>query len=150
MSIRASFFSLCKSGVTKTEGEVGDLLCDVAAKFPESAKAHRPFLVKYIVEGKLNRAKNNAALSFFKNLEGDLDQAAFETAAGVGIEVDDSKVEEGVRSLVSSMEGELKEQGYGAFQKLMKAVKDDATLKWADGFVLSPPPPSPLLVFSFI
>lgn len=47
---------------------MGSLLYDVATKFPEAAQQHRALVIKYVVDGKLNRAQLAAALRYFKAL----------------------------------------------------------------------------------
>eukprot|EP01128_Nolandella_sp_AFSM9_P012992 TRINITY_DN985_c0_g1_i1.p1 TRINITY_DN985_c0_g1~~TRINITY_DN985_c0_g1_i1.p1 ORF type:complete len:807 (-),score=275.46 TRINITY_DN985_c0_g1_i1:96-2495(-) len=123
-----------ESNITKAEPDVGILLSEVATKFPESQVTHRPFLVKYVLDGRLNnRAKNSAAIAYFKSLKGDLDVAAFEKKCGVGIVTDDESVKKAITELVESHDAMLKEKNWDGFRDLMSAVKSDPILQWAAG-----------------
>ena len=59
----------------------------------------------------------------------------FDVACGVGVVVEETFVAECVRGLLMA-QGALQEERYRMYAALIKLVKDDPRLKWADGKVV--------------
>ena len=99
---------------------------------------NRAAIVAYVVQGKLNRNKLNAALAFSK-AHGDaaFDAAAFEKECGVNVSVSEADVKAKIVALLDRFAKELAEKKYDFVQTIYGEVKKDETLKWADGYFSS-------------
>lgn len=141
------------SGCDRT---VGNLLLMIASKWPSFALAHRPAAAKLVANESI---KSNMqlleAMAFVKKLAPDepLDQAAFEDAAGVGIEVSDEEIKAAVDSAIAEKRDEMLTERYVLRQcvalghLLMESVRycfpvfslmykfKTGRMKWADGKV---------------
>jgi glutaminyl-tRNA synthetase len=111
---------------------VGNLLFEVAAKFPEESLKHRSVLSESIARGDItNKVQLTEAFTFFTNLAGgDLDVSEFNKACGVGVQVTDEEIADTIRVLLQEKENEIKERGQWMFMDLFKILKD--RLKWAN------------------
>ena len=122
---------------------------NVATTVPTSAVQYRPALVKLIMEKKVKtNLQISEAVAYLKKLPANatvclfsykkvfyfqLDQSAFETACGSGIEVSDEEIAESVAALIEKNKEALIAQRYCfPINQLMYATKE-GRMKWADG-----------------
>ena len=86
----------------------------VDPQFPGNALTHRPFLLKYIVEGKLKSDPMVlGALDYLGKIGTEpIDTAAFEAAGGVGQETTPEQIKEAVAAVIEAKRDELLEQRY--------------------------------------
>lgn len=127
-----------QAGITAEKGapaEVGSLLYDLAIKYPESAAKNRPAIIAYVVQGKMNRNKLNAALAYAKSHAEAFDAADFEKACGVNVSVSEADVKAKIVALLDRFATELAAKKYDFVQTIYGEVKKDDTLKWADGYL---------------
>ncbi|WVZ96810.1 hypothetical protein U9M48_042399 [Paspalum notatum var. saurae] len=105
---------IAEAGVTGCDRSVGNLLYDVATKYPANALVHRPDLIKYILSEKIkNSAQLHAALSFLSTLGPDpLDSVKFEEACGVGVVVSFAEIESTVTDVLNENMEAIVEQRY--------------------------------------
>mmetsp|Transcript_551 Transcript_551/g.1641 ORF Transcript_551/g.1641 Transcript_551/m.1641 type:complete len:812 (+) Transcript_551:162-2597(+) len=111
----------------------GALIYTVAVKFPQNALVHRPTLLAYIADGRL-KANNqlDAALEHLSAVAaGPLDAAAFEEAAGVGVEVTPEQVAAAVAEVVTANEAALRELRYTLNTTILLAQARER-VKWAE------------------
>jgi len=113
---------------SRCDKAVGNLLYEMAGKFPESAQAHRPRLSAAIGSRELTKKEQLLeAFNYFKRLknpESDYSEENFKAAAGIGVEVTDAQIEETIRQLIAEHENEIKERGHWVWMDLFKVLKE--------------------------
>jgi len=116
------------------EKSKGVLLYTIANKFPGQAIAHRPMLVRYVMDGRIDMGpKLDAALAFLKKTGShELDTAAFEDAAGVGVAVTEADIRAAVAGAVDSIRTELVEKRYLINTNILLGTVT-AKLRFAEG-----------------
>ncbi|TRY62895.1 hypothetical protein TCAL_00369 [Tigriopus californicus] len=112
----------------------GPLLYNAAAKMKPQVFHHAPFLVQYIMEGKIDsEVRLAAALDFLlKNPGQNIDPVAFEGHCGVGVQVTPEQIEQAVEKVLAQNRAELLEKRY-RFQSGIFMGEIRKVLPWADG-----------------
>uniref|UniRef100_A0A7S0NAU1 glutamine--tRNA ligase n=1 Tax=Pyramimonas obovata TaxID=1411642 RepID=A0A7S0NAU1_9CHLO len=105
---------LKEAGVPPCESTAGKLVYFAATKFPGNALSHRPFLLKYIIDGKLKSDPMVlGALDYLGKLGSEpVNVDAFEAAGGVGQETTPEQIKEAVTAVIEAKRDELLEQRY--------------------------------------
>ncbi|KAL6065159.1 glutamine--tRNA ligase [Balamuthia mandrillaris] len=124
-----------EAGVTESgcDKVVGNLLAEVAAQYPDSALAHRPFVCHNIVKGDIaNKIQLTEAFHFVKTVKGDIDESAFKAACGVGVVVTPAEIKQELETVMKEKEEELNDEAGGHWMKMdiFKIIKDN--LKWGN------------------
>ena len=118
-----------------TSKEVGALVVLLATTLPVSLQQHRDLLMEYILAGKL--ATNDQVAAAVKHVksrpDGDVDRAALEKAAGVGVVITDADVAAAVSEVVAANKAAICEERYSFnLNKLIQPVKAVGDMAWAD------------------
>lgn len=107
----------------------------VGSTFPVAAIRHRPLLMDYIFTDKIvTNDQCNGAMKYFKGLkDDDVAVADFEQAAGVGIVVSDTEIEEAVAQVLQDNVEALEADRYHFnTMKLLQPIKSIGNMAWAD------------------
>ncbi|XP_001607476.1 probable glutamine--tRNA ligase [Nasonia vitripennis] len=97
--------------------------------------AHRiPFLVRYVVDEKLNTVQRlDCALDYLLNhLKEDVDVKEFEEFCGIGVVISPEEIEDEVKKYVNKFKDEIVEKRY-KFNTGLIMQELRTSLKWADG-----------------
>lgn len=120
--------------IRNVHSDDGILLYHLASKIKPQVVPHIPFLVKWIMDGKLNSMQRlDAALEFLlNNTSKTVNIDALTEACGVGVHVTSEQIEDAVEDVLNKYKDELMEKRY-RFNSgiIMQAV--NSKLKWADG-----------------
>lgn len=115
----------------------GVLFYHLASKLKPVLEKYIQFLVRYIVEGKLDSAQRiDAALQFFTSeLKSDIDVKAFEEFCGIGVIISGEEIEQIIEDVVEKYKNEIIEKRY-KFNTgiILQEVRNK--LKWADGKIV--------------
>lgn len=118
-----------------TIGERGLLLYQVCCKIKPQIVHHLEFLVRNVVERKLNTGvRVDAALEFLlaNGTSRDVDVAEFEKACGVGIVVTAEEIDRAVEKAIGSRKDDIVQQRYRYnVGKMLEEIR--GSLPWADG-----------------
>lgn len=112
---------------------VGNLLYSLGTKLPRQFHSRLPFLVEYVADGRINQeAKLSAAIKFVQDCTTlEIDNAKFEKACGVGVEVSQDEIEAAVALVISKQKDVILAQRYQYnMGQLMGQVR--SSLQWAD------------------
>lgn len=120
---------------TGTTKEVGALVVLLAATLPVSSGQHRDLLMEHILAGKL--ATNDQVAAAVKHVkartDGNVDRAALEKAAGVGVVITDADVAGAVSEVMAANKAAICEERYRFnLNKLIQPVKAVGDMVWAD------------------
>ncbi|PRW56443.1 glutamine--tRNA ligase [Chlorella sorokiniana] len=114
----------------------GALLYTTASKYPANALAHRGELLAYITSDRIrSNAQLDGALDYLGKVGSEpIDVAAFEQAAGVGVEVGPEQIKEAVAACIKENEAKLKEERYHCNLNILlgKMRGSGGAIKWAD------------------
>lgn len=102
-------------------------------KEDDDVQKQRPFLTGKIKDGSLKTKDQVIEAVKFVKKNSAFEAKQFDEACGVGVVVDDKEIVERVNSLLDSNKALLDEMGYRSLGQLIKMIKDDPRLKWADG-----------------
>ena len=106
---------------------------DIVTTYPDDAVKHRPLIVRYAVENKLNKNNFVLAKNYLKKNKfvESIDTNEFEQECGIGVEITREKIVEVVNAHLDKAKAELDEKGYSfGYGNVMKDIRDE--LKFAD------------------
>eukprot|EP01104_Vermistella_antarctica_P013575 TRINITY_DN4130_c0_g1_i2.p1 TRINITY_DN4130_c0_g1~~TRINITY_DN4130_c0_g1_i2.p1 ORF type:complete len:701 (+),score=232.61 TRINITY_DN4130_c0_g1_i2:88-2103(+) len=114
---------------------VGNLLYEVAVKYPVKASKHKSTVVVYIGDGRIKSVDQlKEAFKFVSSVgDADFDTPAFEKASGVGITVTADQISAAVAKVIAAKKGDIQKKRY-QFQaaRLIGTTKQDASVRWAE------------------
>eukprot|EP00201_Polytomella_parva_P009891 CAMPEP_0175064682 /NCGR_PEP_ID=MMETSP0052_2-20121109/15477_1 /TAXON_ID=51329 ORGANISM="Polytomella parva, Strain SAG 63-3" /NCGR_SAMPLE_ID=MMETSP0052_2 /ASSEMBLY_ACC=CAM_ASM_000194 /LENGTH=850 /DNA_ID=CAMNT_0016331077 /DNA_START=254 /DNA_END=2806 /DNA_ORIENTATION=- len=120
-----------ENGCPKSQG---NLLYNIASKFPANALVHRPVLVKYVTNESVKTvAQLDGAYEYLRGVGSEpitLDQ--LESSAGIGVVVTGEQISAAVSSTIASFHDRLKEERYRLNSNILLGAVTKQ-LKWADG-----------------
>jgi len=109
-----------------------NLFYNVATTLPANSAVHRPKLVEYIANNKINKNTLNFAIAYLKKIGSDeLNISEFEKECGVGIVVTKEDITKTVSDVINEKKAELIEQRYHfPTGPLLATLREK--LKWAN------------------
>ncbi|CAG7815652.1 unnamed protein product, partial [Allacma fusca] len=122
---------------TTIDKKIANLLYILASKIKPQTEKYIPIVIQYIVEGKIDtEVRITAALKYLlENIkEEKLNEAAFEKACGVGINVTAEDIESAVKDTIDKQKDEIVERRYRFnIGKIMADIRSIPDMVWADG-----------------